>query len=65
MWSIAFLFARLSYNYDERYMLQATVRRDGSSCSGPNNKYGTFPSASIGWNIMNEKFMESTLQLVV
>ena len=54
------LFARLSYNYDERYMLQATVRRDGSSRFGPNNKYGTFPSASVGWNIMNEKFMEST-----
>lgn len=57
---ISSLFARLSYNYDERYMLQATVRRDGSSRFGPNNKYGTFPSASIGWNIMNEKFMEST-----
>ena len=54
------LFARLSYNFDERYMLQATIRRDGSSRFGSNNKYGTFPSASIGWNIMNEKFMEST-----
>ena len=54
------LFARLSYNYDERYMLQATIRRDGSSRFGSNNKYGTFPSASIGWNIMNEEFMKST-----
>ena len=54
------LFARLSYNYDERYMLQATIRRDGSSRFGSNNKYGTFPSASIGWNIMNEKFMAPT-----
>ena len=54
------LFARLSYNYDERYMLQATVRRDGSSRFGSNNKYGTFPSVSVGWNIMNEKFMEKT-----
>ncbi len=54
------LFARLSYNYDERYMLQATIRRDGSSRFGSNNKYGTFPSASIGWNIMNEDFMKST-----
>ena len=54
------LFARLSYNYDERYMLQATIRRDGSSRFGSNNKYGTFPSFSVGWNIMNEQFMEST-----
>ena len=54
------LFARLSYNYDERYMFQATIRRDGSSRFGSNNKYGTFPSFSVGWNIMNEKFMEQT-----
>ena len=54
------LFARLSYNYDERYMVQATVRRDGSSRFGSNNKYGTFPSFSLGWNVMNEKFMKST-----
>ena len=54
------LFARLSYNYDERYMLQATVRRDGSSRFGSNNKYGVFPSFSLGWNIMNEQFMEQT-----
>ena len=54
------LFGRLSYNYDERYMLQATIRRDGSSRFGPNSKYGTFPSVSVGWNIMNEKFMEGT-----
>lgn len=54
------LFARLSYNYDERYMFQATVRRDGSSRFGTNNKYGTFPSFSAGWNVMNEAFMENT-----
>ena len=52
------LFGRVSYNYDERYMLQATVRRDGSSRFGSNKKYGTFPSVSVGWNIMNEEFME-------
>ncbi len=54
------LFARASYNYDERYMAQVTVRRDGSSRFGTNNKYGTFPSFSLGWNITNEKFMAST-----
>lgn len=57
---VSSLFGRVSYNYDERYMVQATIRRDGSSRFGPNNKYGTFPSASIGWNIHNEKFMEQT-----
>lgn len=54
------LFARLSYDYDERYMAQFTVRRDGSSRFGSDNLYGTFPSFSLGWNIMNEKFMEPT-----
>lgn len=54
------LFARFSYNYAERYMIQATVRRDGSSRFGANNLYGIFPSVSLGWNVMNEAFMEST-----
>ena len=54
------LFARVSYNYDERYMVQGTIRRDGSSRFGSNNKYGTFPSVSFGWNIMKERFMKST-----
>ena len=57
---VSSLFARLSYNYDERYMLQATIRRDGSSRFGTNNKYGTFPSFSVGWNVMNEAFMKDT-----
>ncbi len=54
------LFGRVSYNYDERYMFQATVRRDGSSRFGTNNRYGTFPSASVGWNVTNESFMAPT-----
>ena len=41
-------------------MLQATVRRDGSSRFGANNKYGVFPSVSLGWNVTNETFMENT-----
>lgn len=56
--TLASYFGRLSYNYDERYMLQVTVRRDGSSNFGPNNKWATFPSVSLGWNITNEKWME-------
>ena len=54
------LFGRISYNYDEKYMVQATIRRDGSSRFGQNNKYGTFPSFSVGWNVMNEAFMAQT-----
>ena len=54
------MFARVGYDFDERYMFQATVRRDGSSRFGSNNKYGVFPSFSLGWNIMNENFMEKT-----
>lgn len=56
--TLASYFGRLSYNYDERYMLQVTVRRDGSSTFGPNNKWATFPSVSLGWNITNEKWMD-------
>lgn len=56
--TLASLFARASYNYDERYMLQVTVRRDGSSRFGSNNHYAVFPSFSLGWNLTNEKFME-------
>lgn len=52
-------FGRLDYNYDEKYMIQATVRRDGSSNFGPKNKWGIFPSVSVGWNVTNEAFMEA------
>ena len=57
--TLSSLFARISYNYDERYMLQATVRRDGSSRFGSNNHYATFPSFSVGWNITNENFVKN------
>lgn len=49
-------FGRLSYNYDDRYMLEATYRSDGSSLFSPDNQFGTFPSISVGWNVSNEKF---------
>lgn len=57
--AIASFFARANYAYDNRYMATVTVRRDGSSRFGPNNRWGTFPSVSVGWNIANESFMES------
>jgi TonB-linked SusC/RagA family outer membrane protein len=56
--TLASYFGRVDYNYDEKYMVQATVRRDGSSNFGSNNKWAVFPSFSVGWNITNEAFME-------
>jgi TonB-linked SusC/RagA family outer membrane protein len=52
-------FARANYNFKGRYMLTATIRRDGSSRFGANNKWGMFPSASAAWRISNESFMEA------
>ncbi|RNL04325.1 SusC/RagA family TonB-linked outer membrane protein, partial [Xanthomonas vasicola pv. vasculorum] len=49
-------FARLTYNYDEKYLFTGIIRRDGSSRFGPNNKFGYFPSASIGWVASKEDF---------
>jgi len=53
---ITSLFARLNYDYDERYIIQGVIRRDGSSRFGDNNKYGTFPSVSLGWVPTKEAF---------
>jgi len=50
-------FGRLNYNFDEKYILAATLRRDGSSKFGANNKWGTFPSVSVAWRISGEPFM--------
>ena len=54
---LASYFMRASWNYDERYMAEVTVRRDGSSRFGSNNKWATFPSVSLGWNVHKEKFV--------
>lgn len=56
---LASLFGRISYDYDSRYMFQATVRRDGSSRFGSNNHWATFPSFSLGWNVTNEPYLRS------
>ena len=50
-------YGRLSYSFNSRYMLQATIRRDGSSVFGKDNRWGTFPSVSAAWNITEEPFM--------
>jgi len=52
-------FGRMLYNYDEKYLLTATIRRDGSSNFGENNRFGIFPSASFGWVINKEEFFKS------
>ncbi|CAN5334493.1 TonB-dependent receptor [soil metagenome] len=56
--SLLSFFGKVDYNYAERYHLSATVRRDGSSRLGPNNRWGTFPAFSVGWRISNESFMD-------
>ncbi len=58
-WNLLSYLARVNYNWKHRYLLSANVRVDGSSRFGANNKYGFFPSASAGWRISEEPFMES------
>lgn len=52
-------FSRLNYGFDDKYLLSFTIRKDGSSRFGPNNKFGIFPSGAIGWKISNESFMQN------
>jgi len=54
------MLGRVNYAYDDKYLFQANVRRDGSSRFGENYQYGTFPSTSLGWRISQESFMEGT-----
>lgn len=54
--TIASYFGRLSYNYQEKYMAEFVVRRDGSSNFGPSDRYAVFPGVSVGWNVSNEEF---------
>ena len=62
-WSIASYLARVQYNYEERYMLSAAIRTDGSSRFGKNNRWGYFPSASAAWRISDEKFFKNIKEL--
>jgi TonB-linked SusC/RagA family outer membrane protein len=57
--SLASEFVRLTYQFADKYMITGTVRRDGSSKFATGNKYGTFPSAAIGWRIKNESFLQT------
>lgn len=57
-WALLSYFGRMNYGYDERYLLTATLRRDGSSRFGPNNRYGLFPSLAFAWRASNESFLK-------
>ena len=57
---LASVFARFQYNYQGKYLLSGVVRRDGSSKFGPENKFGYFPSGSIGWNVSEEDFLQNS-----
>ena len=59
-YAFASAFTRFNYNYKGKYFAEALIRRDGSSKFGPNNKYGNFPAASIGWIISEEDFMANS-----
>ena len=58
--SLVSFFGKLNYSYADRYLASLTVRHDGSSRFGKNNKYGTFPSVSLGWRVNEESWMKST-----
>jgi TonB-dependent starch-binding outer membrane protein SusC len=62
--TVASLFGRINYDFRSRYMFSATLRRDGSSRFGSENKYGYFPSASAGWVISKEDFMSNISNII-
>lgn len=59
-WALLSYMARLNYSYKNRYLLTATVRRDGSSKFGPKHRWGTFPSVSLAWRMSDEKWFPKT-----
>lgn len=61
---IASFFGRINYNYDEKYLFTTNFRRDGSNNFGRGHRWHTYPSASVGWVITNEKFMENAYNVL-
>ncbi|MCF7567188.1 TonB-dependent receptor [Sabulilitoribacter arenilitoris] len=59
-WSLVSLLGRLNYSFDNKYLLSAAIRRDGSSRFGGNNKYASFPSLSLGWLVSEENFLKDS-----
>lgn len=62
--TLASYFGRVNYNFDDKYLITATVRRDGSSRFAPQNRYGTFPSVALGWKISNEEFFNVSKDII-
>lgn len=58
-WALLSWFGQVGYSYKSRYIVNASLRRDGSSRFGKNNRWGTFPSVSVAWNLSNEPFFEN------
>lgn len=58
--SLASYFGRVNYSFDDRYLLTVTMRADGSSKFGPNNRWGYFPSGSFAWRLSNENFLKNS-----
>ncbi|MCX6218018.1 TonB-dependent receptor [Spirosoma sp.] len=59
-WTINSYMGRINYDYKDKYLVTATLRRDGSSRFGVNTKYGNFPGIALGWNVSNEDFMKGS-----
>lgn len=64
-WSLLSYLGRINYSYQGKYLLTASVRRDGSSRFGPNSRYGTFPSFALGWRLSQEPFMSGMSNLTM
>lgn len=58
-YTLASYLGRINYSFKDKYLFSTSIRRDGSSNFGPNNKWGVFPSLSVGWNLSEEKFMQN------
>lgn len=63
-WAMVSVIGRLNYSFKDRYLLQATIRRDGCSRFGSGNKYANFPSVSAGWIVSDEAFMEPVIPVM-
>lgn len=63
-WSMVSMFVKANYTFNDRYLIEGTVRRDGSSRFGKGHKFGVFPSIGLGWNLHEEGFMKNNLKFV-
>ncbi|MEQ8238624.1 MAG: SusC/RagA family TonB-linked outer membrane protein, partial [Cyclobacteriaceae bacterium] len=62
-WSMLSFFGKVNYQYDNRYLASATIRRDGASNFGRNNRFGNFPSFTVGWRISEEEFIKNIIPI--